>query len=307
MVAVPQRDPGSCPVAGETRGATPALNDYMFSQVQQMVEGAAMMQGATYLIRKQGEAIGIDNSPALLEEIIPLAQALKLETIHTRRFGASEDAGFLIERVQRNGGQAAYLILGPIWRRLITIRNSTSTRPCWPRRGTAGVLAAGPPRPLANSRKQTRQPAGCLVCFTPCTARGLLHLLSQHDGREVGEVVDLVGRLARTILASRVVPAGCQPLRRGAGDIGLGVVPTISTRAGSGRCISSRACWKMAAAGLVTCTSSEITSGSNHSFQPSLSRHALRQAETVGDDPHLHLALQHLQGLHHPPMACSGR
>ena len=99
-------------------------------------------------------------------------------------------------------------------------------------------------------------------------------------------MVDLVGRLARTILASRVVPAGCQPLRRGAGDIGLGVVPTISTRAGSGRCISSRACWKMAAAGLVTCTSSEITSGSNHSFQPSLSRrHALRQAETVGDDP----------------------
>ena len=61
-----QRDPGSCPVAGA--GATPALNDYMFSQVQQMVEGAAMMQGATYLIRKQGEAIGIDNSPALLED-----------------------------------------------------------------------------------------------------------------------------------------------------------------------------------------------------------------------------------------------
>ncbi len=53
-----------------------------------------MMQGATYLIRKQGEAIGIDNSPALLEEIIPLAQALKLETIHTRRFGASETQAF---------------------------------------------------------------------------------------------------------------------------------------------------------------------------------------------------------------------
>ena len=39
-------------------------------------------------------------------------KALKLETIHTRRFGASEDAGFLIERVQQNGGEAAYLILG---------------------------------------------------------------------------------------------------------------------------------------------------------------------------------------------------
>ena len=84
----------------------------MFGKVQQIVEGGAMMQGATYLIRKQGEAIGIENSPALLEEIVPLAEALKLETIHTRRFGASEDAGFLIERVQQNGGEAAYLILG---------------------------------------------------------------------------------------------------------------------------------------------------------------------------------------------------
>ncbi|MNG98594.1 p-aminobenzoyl-glutamate hydrolase subunit A [compost metagenome] len=43
---------------------------------------------------------------------MPLAQALQLETIHSRRFGASEDAGFLIERVQRSGGEAAYLILG---------------------------------------------------------------------------------------------------------------------------------------------------------------------------------------------------
>lgn len=104
--------PGHARLQGETRGATPALNDYMFGQVQKIVEGAAMMQGASYLIRKQGEAIGIENSPALLEEIVPLAEALKLETIHSRRFGASEDAGFLIERVQQNGGQAAYLILG---------------------------------------------------------------------------------------------------------------------------------------------------------------------------------------------------
>ncbi|MGL6151813.1 MAG: amidohydrolase, partial [Aeromonas sobria] len=29
-----------------------------------------------------------------------------------RRFGASEDAGFLMERVQKQGGEAAYLILG---------------------------------------------------------------------------------------------------------------------------------------------------------------------------------------------------
>ena len=104
--------PGHARLMGETRGATPALNDYMFNQVQQIVEGAALMQGATYHIRKQGEAIGIENSPALIEEIVPLAEGNSLDTIHTRRFGASEDAGFLIERVQQHGGEAAYLILG---------------------------------------------------------------------------------------------------------------------------------------------------------------------------------------------------
>ncbi|QXB54280.1 amidohydrolase [Aeromonas sp. FDAARGOS 1415] len=104
--------PGHARLMGETRGATPALNDYMFNQVQQIVEGAALMQGATYLIRKQGEATGIENSPALIEELVPLAQGIALETIHSRRFGASEDASFLIERVQQSGGQAAYLILG---------------------------------------------------------------------------------------------------------------------------------------------------------------------------------------------------
>ncbi|BBQ26252.1 hypothetical protein WP2W18C05_24680 [Aeromonas sp. WP2-W18-CRE-05] len=31
--------PGHARLMGETRGATPALNDYMFNQVQQIVEG----------------------------------------------------------------------------------------------------------------------------------------------------------------------------------------------------------------------------------------------------------------------------
>ena len=50
----------------------------------------------------------------------------------------------------------------------------------------------------------------------------------------MGEVVDLVGRLARACLPSRVVPAGGKPLGGGTGDVGLGIVPTINTRAGLG-------------------------------------------------------------------------
>ena len=46
------------------------------------------------------------------EELAALARKQGLATIQTRRFGASEDAGFLMERVQKQGGEAAYLILG---------------------------------------------------------------------------------------------------------------------------------------------------------------------------------------------------
>ncbi len=112
-----------------------------------------MMQGASFLIRKQGEAIGIENSPALLEEIVPLAEALKLETIHTRRFGASEDAGFLIERVQQHGGEAAYLILGADLAAPSPPSGVRLRRGCaGSRRRPARGLAAQPPRHLRRHR-----------------------------------------------------------------------------------------------------------------------------------------------------------
>ena len=42
----------------------------------------------------------------------PCATELGFSVIHSRPFGASDDAGFMMERVQKNGGQAAYLVLG---------------------------------------------------------------------------------------------------------------------------------------------------------------------------------------------------
>ncbi|WP_439835365.1 amidohydrolase [Aeromonas enteropelogenes] len=104
--------PDHAELRGETRGADSALNDYMFGQVQRIVEGVAMAHGVTYQIIKQGEAIALDNSPTLQAELTALARQQGLATIQTRRFGASEDAGFLMERVQKQGGEAAYLVLG---------------------------------------------------------------------------------------------------------------------------------------------------------------------------------------------------
>lgn len=97
---------------GETRGATSQLNDYVFSAVQRIVQGVAMAHGVDYMIRRQGEAISIQNSPALVHTLTLLGDELGFDVIHSRPFGASDDAGFLIDRVQRRAGQAAYLVIG---------------------------------------------------------------------------------------------------------------------------------------------------------------------------------------------------
>lgn len=97
---------------GETRGATAALNEYVFSAVQRIVQGVAMSHGVDYMIRRQGEAISIENSPALVHTLTLLGDELGYNVIHSRPFGASDDAGFLIDRVQRRGGQAAYIVIG---------------------------------------------------------------------------------------------------------------------------------------------------------------------------------------------------
>lgn len=104
--------PAYARLCGETRGENAELNDYVFSKVQKIVQGVAQAYEVDYQIVRQGEAIAITNTPTLVHEITQQAEALGFNIIHSRPFGASEDAGFLLERVQRRGGQAAYLLIG---------------------------------------------------------------------------------------------------------------------------------------------------------------------------------------------------
>ena len=104
--------PAYATLQGETRGASAPLNDYVFTAVQRIVQGCALAYGVDYQIRRQGEAIAINNSPALVHSVTLAATELGFSVIHSRPFGASDDAGFMIDRVQKQGGQAAYLVLG---------------------------------------------------------------------------------------------------------------------------------------------------------------------------------------------------
>ncbi|MBY5945860.1 MULTISPECIES: amidohydrolase [Photobacterium] len=105
--------PASAVLLGETRGENRALNSYMFQQVENIAEAAAMMHGVKVKLCAQGEAIGLENDTELVEllECIGLESGFS-EVVREKDFGASEDAGYLVDRVQSRGGKAIYCLVG---------------------------------------------------------------------------------------------------------------------------------------------------------------------------------------------------
>lgn len=104
----------------ETRGADRELNEYMFKAAQRVLQASADLHNVRVQTEVQGESIGITNSPALvhtLEQLVRtspdwLSPAGFTEVVQRRAFAASEDASFLIDRVQQQGGEGAYLCIG---------------------------------------------------------------------------------------------------------------------------------------------------------------------------------------------------
>ena len=98
----------------ETRGATTAINDYVYAEAVRIVEAAADMHGVKVAIQLMGGAAGCDNDQALVERIegVVKRQGLFPEIVPAGNIGGSEDCTYFMERVQKNGGQAAFVIIG---------------------------------------------------------------------------------------------------------------------------------------------------------------------------------------------------
>ena len=98
----------------ETRGATTAINEYMYAAALRIVEAAAAMHDVKVAIQLMGGAAGCDNDQALVERIEDVArrQGLFPEIVPTGNIGGSEDCTYFMERVQKSGGQAAFVIIG---------------------------------------------------------------------------------------------------------------------------------------------------------------------------------------------------
>ncbi|WP_227356671.1 amidohydrolase [Haladaptatus salinisoli] len=101
-------------VSAEARGETTELMEYAKSRLIGTLETAAEMHGCDADVDVVSESPRADSDPELLDVVADAARGVDGvdSVVPTADFGASEDATFLMERVQEDGGLATYLIVG---------------------------------------------------------------------------------------------------------------------------------------------------------------------------------------------------
>ncbi|WP_233274823.1 amidohydrolase [Haladaptatus cibarius] len=98
----------------EVRGETTAVNDYMMEKSRHIVAHSAAMHEVEYDIETYGKTTTFEADDEMITAVSDAAATVKGVTNVSKRerFGASEDASFLIQRVQENGGKATYVGIG---------------------------------------------------------------------------------------------------------------------------------------------------------------------------------------------------
>jgi aminobenzoyl-glutamate utilization protein A len=101
-------------VKAEARGETTELKEYMKRHLQRAFQHAAKSHGCEVDFDVVSESPRADSDPALVDVVAEVARDVDGvdAVVPMADFGASEDATFLMERVQAEGGLATYLIVG---------------------------------------------------------------------------------------------------------------------------------------------------------------------------------------------------
>lgn len=101
-------------IEGEVRGETTKLMEYMWDRAESVLAGAATMHNCEVATEPLGDAPSAHSDAALVEVVERVARRTTgVDTVVERdSLGGSEDATYLMQRVQQQGGLAAYVGVG---------------------------------------------------------------------------------------------------------------------------------------------------------------------------------------------------
>lgn len=101
-------------VEGEVRGETTALMEYMGERAKRVLRAGAEMHDCEVAITTGADAPSAESDQALVDVLADVAGSVPgIETVLERdELGGSEDASFLMRRVQEHGGVACYVGVG---------------------------------------------------------------------------------------------------------------------------------------------------------------------------------------------------
>jgi aminobenzoyl-glutamate utilization protein A len=98
----------------EVRGETTELKEYMRERATCVIESAATMHGCEVEIQAVGDAPSATSDEAIVDTVSDVANDTNDvdSVLHRDSLGGSEDATYLMQRVQDHGGTAAYIAVG---------------------------------------------------------------------------------------------------------------------------------------------------------------------------------------------------
>ncbi|XVH31058.1 amidohydrolase [Haloferacaceae archaeon DSL9] len=101
-------------IEGEVRGKTTALKDYMVEESERVLRAAADMHGCEVDVETLGGAPSATSDDALVDVVLDVAAETDgvTELLERDDLGGSEDATYLMQHVQDNGGLATYIGVG---------------------------------------------------------------------------------------------------------------------------------------------------------------------------------------------------
>lgn len=106
--------PEEASIHGEIRGETTELMEYTREKATQVMNGAAAMHDCEVSVEYGAEAPSAESDELLVDHVADVANASDYvdSVVYRDDLGGSEDATYLMDRVQKNGGVASYVCIG---------------------------------------------------------------------------------------------------------------------------------------------------------------------------------------------------